>query len=338
MKFEPKISIVIPVYNGFDYLSDAIDSALAQTYSNFEVIVVNDGSLDDGKTEAVAKSYGEKIRYLWRENGGVATALNLAIENAEGDYISWLSHDDIYPNDKLSTQVRFLENCQDRKIILYGDAELIDSGGNHLGRYTSNPFPQHELLFRLIEENFISGCATLIPKECFEKVGNFAPQWRFTQDYEMWFRMGRHYQFVYVPEIFVKTRIHSEQGTARNDKKHYKEVNDLIIHVLETVSIEEIFQNIRPVPVQKAKCYMKIAITLKNKGRIPSAEHAVVMAKQYAEKINDASELFSFYVQLFFYRIFIKEFAWRYWLLVAKRIFRPMLIKGMLLRQKVKRK
>ena len=83
-EFNPLVSIVIPVYNGAEYMREAIDSALAQTYKNIEVIVVNDGSKDN--TDEIARSYGEKIRYFKKENGGVSTALNLAIQNMQGEY------------------------------------------------------------------------------------------------------------------------------------------------------------------------------------------------------------------------------------------------------------
>ena len=76
---KPLISIVIPVYNGSNFLREAIDSALAQTYKNIEIIVVNDGSADDGETERIALSYGDKIRYFKKENGGVSSALNYGI-------------------------------------------------------------------------------------------------------------------------------------------------------------------------------------------------------------------------------------------------------------------
>ena len=81
---QPLVSIVIPVYNGADFLRECIDSALAQTYENIEIIVINDGSCDNGKTEEIALSYGDKIRYIYKENGGVSTALNLGIENMTG--------------------------------------------------------------------------------------------------------------------------------------------------------------------------------------------------------------------------------------------------------------
>src|SRR5579862_6874144 len=94
--FLPLVSIVIPVYNGANYLRAAINSALAQTYKNIEVIVVNDGSRDDGQTDAIAKEYGDRVRYFSKENGGCGSALNFGIANMRGDYFSWLSHDDTY--------------------------------------------------------------------------------------------------------------------------------------------------------------------------------------------------------------------------------------------------
>ena len=81
-------------------MREAIDSALAQTYDNVEVIVVNDGSSDDGKTAEIAKSYRDNIKYVEKENGGVASALNRGIEEMQGDFFSWLSHDDVYEPDK----------------------------------------------------------------------------------------------------------------------------------------------------------------------------------------------------------------------------------------------
>ena len=104
--FNPLVSIVIPVYNGENYLEEAIESALAQTYNNIEIIVVNDGSVDN--TDAICKKYKNKIRYFKKENGGVASALNLAIEKMQGKYFSWLSHDDLYFPQKIENQINFL--------------------------------------------------------------------------------------------------------------------------------------------------------------------------------------------------------------------------------------
>ncbi len=101
----PFVSIVIPVYNGANYLREAIESALGQTYPDVEVIVVNDGSNDGGKTRDVALSFGNRIRYLEKTNGGVATALNLGVREMRGELFAWLSHDDVYYPEKIARQV-----------------------------------------------------------------------------------------------------------------------------------------------------------------------------------------------------------------------------------------
>ena len=105
---KPLVSIVIPVYNGSKYLGEAIDSALEQTYKNIEIVVINDGSKDNGKTRAVAKSYGDKIRYYEKENGGVSSALNYAIKMSKGQFISWVSHDDKILPEKIELQIEFI--------------------------------------------------------------------------------------------------------------------------------------------------------------------------------------------------------------------------------------
>ena len=87
--YTPKVSIVIPAYNASNYLSEAIDSALKQTYENIEIIVINDGSGDDGATRQIALSYGDKIRYYEKENGGSSSALNLGIVDMTGEWFSW---------------------------------------------------------------------------------------------------------------------------------------------------------------------------------------------------------------------------------------------------------
>ena len=136
------VSIIIPVYNGANYMREAIDSALKQTYDNIEVIVINDGSEDEGETEKIAFSYGDKIRYYSKSNGGVATALNLGIEKMKGDYFSWLSHDDMYMPEKISNEIEQLQTLPDRTIIVAEGCQIIDA--NRTCLYTLNISDQYE--------------------------------------------------------------------------------------------------------------------------------------------------------------------------------------------------
>ena len=103
---DPKVSIIIPVYNGSNYLDKAIKSALSQTYKNIEVIIINDGSTDNGETRRIALSYSNQVRYYEKENERVASALNYGIKKMEGDFFSWLSHDDEYYPKKIEEQIK----------------------------------------------------------------------------------------------------------------------------------------------------------------------------------------------------------------------------------------
>lgn len=258
MEFSPKISIIIPVYNGSNYLAEAIDSALAQTYNNIEVIVVNDGSNDEGKTESLAMSYGERIRYYHKENGGVATALNLGIEKADGDYISWLSHDDIYVPEKLERQIKYLRCHSDPKLILYGEYKVLEvrTDANNFYKVVGDAKRWLKVLLSFgqnttaieqtpLEGGFyntvfllfcgrIHGCALLLPRSCFEEVGMFNEKLKTTQDYELWFKLlKKGYKFIPLAEVLVINRLHGEQGMHTMSDIHSREAESLFIWVYD---------------------------------------------------------------------------------------------------------
>lgn len=218
MNFNPKISIVIPVYNGSNFLGEAIDCALSQTYNNFEVIVVNDGSTDGGATEEIALSYGDKIRYFKKENGGVSSALNYGIKVMEGEYFSWLSHDDKYTPYKLENSVKALSAFEKKdKILAYSGGNLINESGEAVKPFSIN-FPtdrltlSEELLLCSASGNTLNGCALLIPKSAFEEFGLFDESLRYSQDIFMWYKMFLGgYSVIYTGEADVMYRIHSSQ-------------------------------------------------------------------------------------------------------------------------------
>lgn len=235
---KPLVSIIIPVYNGGNYLKEAIDSALAQTYENVEVIVVNDGSKDQGATERIALSYGDKIRYFAKENGGVATALNLAIKQMNGEYFSWLSHDDLYYPTKVERQIDALQENGDLIAIVQSDYDLLDMDTQSttpvlqskmypLEKITNSVFP--------VLQGLVHGCSLLIHKIHFERVGVFDENLRTTQDYDLWFRMFRYQRTIYVTEPLVVARLHSSQGS-KTIRIHQSEREQLHIDFLEALS------------------------------------------------------------------------------------------------------
>lgn len=239
---QPKVSIVIPVYNGANYMRDAIDSALAQTYQNIEIIVVNDGSCDDGETEKVALSYGDRIRYYWKKNGGVATALNFGISKMTGEYFSWLSHDDMYTPDKIEMEVQWLAAQPDSTTIIVEGYQVVNASGQYM--YTVNlhhQYPAHQLekpLFAVLRGG-VNGCALLIHKSHFERVGLFAPELPTTQDYDLWFRMFRGQKIYYAATSNVLSRSHEEQGSRALLATHVIECDKLWIGMMQELTEQE---------------------------------------------------------------------------------------------------
>lgn len=227
MKKEPLVSIVIPVYNGENFLSEAIDSALAQTYKNIEIIVVNDGSKDN--TEEIALSYGDKIRYFSKPNGGVSSALNLGIEKMQGEYFSWLSHDDLYAPQKIEKQILSLYPYIGKPVISVCDRILISEQGHYKGNARSlglkGYITSQKIFTQLyLKQVALGGCSLLIPKEAFIKCGTFKP-FKYVQDVDCWARMiVSQYDFIVIPDRLVSIRVHVGQVTNRFPQLYYNEL------------------------------------------------------------------------------------------------------------------
>lgn len=238
--FSPLVSIIIPVYNGSNYMREAIDSALSQTYGNVEVIVVNDGSTDD--TDKIALSYGDKIRYFRKENGGVSSALNLGIKEMRGEYFSWLSHDDKYDSRKIESQVKTLTNTT-KKTIAYCGTIQIDRKSNVIRSNKKNKYLKYGIndwkdsLKALIKSGCLSGCAFLIPKQAFEEAGLFNEKLRFAQDLYMWINiLCKEYSIEYERSGLVLSRIHANQGTQTSNQQFHADTEFAASLLFEPIS------------------------------------------------------------------------------------------------------
>ena len=230
MPHQPKVSIVIPVYNGSNYLRSAINGALNQTYQNIEVIVVDDGSNDNGKTKKIAESFGDKIRFFSKPNGGCGSALNLGIKNMHGELFSWLSHDDLYLPKKIERQVaKYLQQVNPDSIIFSG---YLSKDGNNRRLGSSLPHryltpPQLDKPLYPLLRGLIHGCTLLIPKSNFNKIGIFNESLRTTQDYDLWFEFFRCVPLIYDDHVNVIARIHADQDTQKINALHLQEANEL---------------------------------------------------------------------------------------------------------------
>ena len=219
---DPLVSIVIPVYNGANYMREAIDSALVQTYKNVEVIVVNDGSTDNGETEKIALSYGDKIQYIHKKNGGVSSALNCGIRAMHGEFFSWLSHDDVYFETKVEKQIDAWKMFNDKSVLICGKCIQIDKNSKEISNAPQNGDISSDVLtswqnvlISMMRKGVINGCSFLIHKSVF--VDNdlfFDESLRYAQDLLMWYQIFlKGYSLYCINDVGVKSRVHDKQLT-----------------------------------------------------------------------------------------------------------------------------
>lgn len=237
-----KVSIIIPVYNGAEYLKASVDSALAQTYENIEVIVVNDGSNDEGRTEEIAKSYGDKIRYYAKPNGGVASALNYGIDKMEGDYFSWLSHDDLYEPTKVEDEVSLAESLDSKTIVVCNAKVLYKSGVKKKTAINKAVFSNFALFLALDAEVGINGCTLLIPRQALVESGGFNTNLPVTQDYDLWYRLCSRYKykFALLEKDLVIYRRHDGQDSVQKQQLCLEAGDELRSGILREIGIRRL--------------------------------------------------------------------------------------------------
>ena len=219
-KYYPIVSIIIPVYNGANFISQAIESALAQTYKNIEILIINDGSSDNEETEKIVLSYGDKVRYFSKENGGVSTALNLGIDKMQGEWFSWLSHDDLYTENKIEKQISLVKNLSEdirNKSVVLSSGKLIDKDNNfifHPTKSINKTLTSKEMFKRFSKGVGFNGCGFLIPKIIIDECGYFDENLRYIQDLDYWLRfIYNDYLFICHKDKLVYTRVHPNQTT-----------------------------------------------------------------------------------------------------------------------------
>lgn len=239
----PKVSILIPVYNGANYLAEAIESALSQTYKNIEIIVVNDGSNDNYATREIAELYGNKIRYFEKENGGTSSALNYGIRKMKGDYFAWLSHDDVYFPERIEKHIKAIQETGDETTPVHSPSFLwIDSKDLYDPNKTySYDKKFYEDCFTALSLGLVNGLSLTIHKSYFEKYGLFDEELKTTQDYMKWFEMFHDRKLLFLEEHLVKNRIHKEQQGKRIPDIWVRETDELFDKMLEVVTNEEVF-------------------------------------------------------------------------------------------------
>lgn len=208
------VSIIIPTYNRSKLIIRTIESVLAQTFSDFEIIVVDDGSTDN--TRGILKEHIDsgKIKYIYQNNAGPARARNNGIRNARGEILAFLDSDDEWTQDKLEKLMGlFKEKGQD--ILVYSDIEYVDVNGDKKGNLFSKTKPHEgKVAKKMLADNFVATSSVAVAKSLIEKAGGF-PEFKLPigEDYYLWLKIAGFADFYFVNEPLVKYRVHSGQIT-----------------------------------------------------------------------------------------------------------------------------
>ena len=218
------ISVIIPTFNRENLIKDAINSVLEQTYQNFEILIIDDGSTDD--TSDVVKSIGDtRIKYIYQENAGVSRARNNGIENAQGEYIAFLDSDDFWHPEKLEKQATVLDQNSDADIVT--NSSQYQTFQNDLICIKNNLAKnQKEVISMMLlcQDMVYTGTPVLcVRKRIFEKSGVFDEEMRFCEDWDLFFRMALVGKVYNIPEILTYVRSHKDNVTKTSSVNKFKE-------------------------------------------------------------------------------------------------------------------
>ncbi len=205
---KPRVSVVLPTYNQAGYLPQALDSVFAQTFHDFELIVVNDGSTDE--TARVLSQYQKAHPFVLieQENRGLPAALNAGFEVAQGDYLTWTSSDNIMMPEMLELLVQALDANPDVGLV-YADWYVIDEKGQILAVAETVEYDR----FLLLRDNYINACF-LYRRACQERVGWYDPAFVYAEDWDYWLRIARFFKMMRVGRVLYKYRHHGDSLTS----------------------------------------------------------------------------------------------------------------------------
>lgn len=268
----PKVGVVIAVYNSEKFVEEAIESILNQTYQDFEIIVVDDGSTDESAD--IIKSFNDKrIIYMYQENQGHADAKNKGVLRSKGKYKAFLDSDDVWLPEKLEKQVAILDSNPEIALV-YSDCYYADVRGKVMARAFKRAKPFRVAVFsQLFLSNFIPFSTVVVRKEIFEKVGLFNPKYFIAPDYDLFLRIAKHFKIEYVDLPLAKYRIHKA-----NISKNF------ILNSQETIEILDKFLGENP--------GIRRRLGTKVNSRFYEAHCSLARAYQFEKKFAESREEF----------------------------------------------
>ncbi|WP_315077731.1 glycosyltransferase [uncultured Clostridium sp.] len=254
------VSIIVPTYNNEKYIESALQSIFNQTYKDIEIIVVDDGSTDN--TSEVLKKYTNKIIYIKKENGGVASARNLGLNIANGEYIAFLDADDLYDKNKIEKQVKILKKCRDIDVI-YNNADVIDENSKYINTLRSEGVYKNKnnfLCMMLTRQLIPAPASIMLRKKCLEDGIRYNDNYLNAEDYDFILKLAERYKYEYIDESLYLYRRHKKNLTNNHNNQLKSEID-----IIKALGIEKIKFFINSSTFRKtekkiilAKIYMKM--------------------------------------------------------------------------------
>lgn len=229
MNSNPKVSIILPVYNGEKYLHKSIESILKQSYANFELIIVNDFS-NDSSLE-IANSFAREDNRLIvisnDKNRGLPYSLNYGFSKASGELFTWTSDDNLFHRDAIYKMVSFLNSNPDCALV-FADMNLIDENNEIIGQRISNNY-------NLFNKNCVGACF-MYRSKCREFIGDYDISKSLVEDYDYWIRIASKYEINRIPEILYDYRYHNESLTVKKMRLVGERLTELRIEYLDRIA------------------------------------------------------------------------------------------------------
>lgn len=229
---DPTVSVVLPTYDRAQTVRAAIDSVLAQSYADFELIVVDDGSTDD--TPAVVGDISDpRVQYLrFQENRGANVARNAGIREADGKYVAFQDSDDVWRPRKLELQVQAFERASEDVGVVYTGYYRVEDGEKQYGPRNK------ETVAGDIHEEMLKGNGWFVPtavaavrRACFDAVGLFDERLQRLQDWEMWLRISERYEFEFIDEPLIEKRMYHDHVSIRSDTEAFIQAMERILRL-----------------------------------------------------------------------------------------------------------
>ena len=214
---DPRVSIVVPVYNAERTLAATLRSVWAQTFGDFELLVVNDGSTD-GTAALLAGQSDPRLRVISHRNAGVSASRNRGVAEARGEFVAFLDGDDLWTPDKLQAQVAALQGAPDAALV-YSWTDLIDEAGRVIQR-GSHVVANGRVYPLLASRNFLDcGSTPLIRRSALIEAGPFDETLKGGEDWDLWLRLATRHAFVCLPVVQVQYRVHGSSAVSRPEQQ-----------------------------------------------------------------------------------------------------------------------